>query len=89
MTLVGETKKKVIKKFERHTGDTGSPEVQVGILSQRIGDLSGHLKNHRKDQHSRRGLLKMVNKRRKLLLYLKRKDLGKYHDLSKRVGLEK
>ena len=75
--------------MERHDGDTGSPEVQVGLLSERIKELSSHLKDHKKDHHSRRGLLKMVNKRRKLLLYIRKKDEEKYRSLTSKLGLEK
>lgn len=82
-------KNKIIKEYERRAGDTGSPEVQAALLTQRITDLSSHLKGHKKDHHSRRGLLKMVNKRRKLLLYLKKKDEEKYLSLTKKLGLEK
>lgn len=83
------SKQDIIKQLERHGRDTGSPEVQVGLLSQRIDELTSHLKTHRKDNHSRRGLLKMVSKRRKLLLYLHRKDEAKYRRLTQKLGLEK
>lgn len=89
MTLKSDSKKKIIKQNERHDGDTGSPEVQVGLLSERIKELSSHLKDHKKDHHSRRGLLKMVNKRRKLLLYIRKKDEEKYRSLTSKLGLEK
>lgn len=89
MTLNGDAKKKIMKQNERHDGDTGSPEVQVGLLSERIKELSSHLKDHKKDHHSRRGLLKMVNKRRKLLLYIRKKDEEKYRSLTSKLGLEK
>ncbi len=89
MVLISDAKKKIIKGLERHSGDTGSPEVQVGLLSQRIEELSVHLKGHKKDQHSRRGLLNMVNKRRKLLVYIRKKDESKYHSLTKKLDLEK
>lgn len=78
-----------MKQMERHDGDTGSPEVQVVLLSERIKELSAHLKDHKKDHHSRRGLLKMVNKRRKLLLYIRKKDEEKYRSLTSKLGLEK
>ena len=89
MALEGEDKKKIIKQLERHSGDTGSPEVQIGLLSGRINELSSHLKDHKKDHHSRRGLLKMVNKRRKLLFYIRKKDENKYRVLAQKLGLEK
>jgi len=89
MVLISEVKKKIIKGLERHSADTGSPEVQVGLLSQRIEELSTHLKGHKKDQHSRRGLLNMVNKRRKLLSYIRKKDESKYRSLTKELDLEK
>ena len=89
MALEGEAKKKIIKQLERHSGDTGSPEVQIGLLSGRINELSSHLKDHKKDHHSRRGLLKMVNKRRKLLFYIRKKDENKYRVLAQKLGLEK
>ena len=74
MALQKEKKAKIIKSHQIHTGDTGSPEVQISLLTERIAKLSDHLKKHKKDNHSRRGLLQMVNKRRRLLAYLKRKD---------------
>ena len=89
MTLRVDAKKKIMKQMERHDGDTGSPEVQVVLLSERIKELSAHLKDHKKDHHSRRGLLKMVNKRRKLLLYIRKKDEEKYRSLTSKLGLEK
>lgn len=89
MTQRSDAKKKIMKQMERHDGDTGSPEVQVVLLSERIKELSAHLKDHKKDNHSRRGLLKMVNKRRKLLLYIRKKDEEKYRSLTSKLGLEK
>jgi small subunit ribosomal protein S15 len=89
MTLTKEEKKEIIKKFAAHENDTGSPEVQIAILTERIKRLSEHLKEHRKDDHSRRGLLKMVGKRRRLLEYLKNKDSERYSKLTKEIGLSK
>ena len=82
-------KTEIIKEYATHEGDTGSPEVQVAILTYRINDLNEHLKIHKKDHHSRRGLLKMVGQRRNLLAYLKAKDLERYRTLSARLGLRK
>lgn len=84
-----QNKDSIIKKFATHEGDTGSPEVQIAILTERINQLSEHLKSHKKDNHSRRGLLQMVGKRRRLLDYLNRKDEARYQDLIKKVGLSK
>ena len=78
-----------IGKFQSHGADTGSPEVQVALLTERIAHLTEHLKVHHKDHHSRRGLLKMVGKRRSLLDYLKRKDLGRYQGLIESLGLRR
>ena len=82
-------KTEIIKEYATHEGDTGSPEVQVAILTYRINDLNEHLKIHKKDHHSRRGLLKMVGHRRNLLAYLKAKDLERYRTLIARLGLRK
>jgi len=82
-------KAETISKFRQHEGDTGSPEVQVALLSERISHLTEHLKNNHKDHHSRRGLLKMVGQRRALLDYLKRKDLERYKKLIERVGVRR
>ncbi|MBP2026449.1 small subunit ribosomal protein S15 [Acetoanaerobium pronyense] len=82
-------KEEVIKTFATKEGDTGSPEVQVALLTERINELNGHLKTHKKDHHSRRGLLKMVGQRRSLLRYLKSKDLDRYNSLIQRLGLRK
>lgn len=82
-------KKTVIEKFKIHESDTGSPEVQVALLTERINSLTEHFKIHKKDVHSRRGLIKMVNARRKLLQYLKRKDEERYKNLIERLGLRK
>ena len=89
MALKKEKKEKIIKGSQVHTEDTGSPEVQITLLSERISILSDHLKKHRKDNHSRRGLLQMVNKRRRLLAYLKRKDEERYNTVLKRLELNK
>ncbi|KMT23059.1 30S ribosomal protein S15 [Clostridium cylindrosporum] len=82
-------KQEVILKHQRHEGDTGSPEVQVAILTKRINDLTGHLKEHKKDHHSRRGLLKMVGARRGLLNYLKKKDIERYRAIIAELGIRK
>ena len=89
MSITAEKKQELIKKFAQAEGDTGSPEVQVAILTNRIATLTDHFKEHKKDNHSRRGLLQMVNKRRSLLDYLKRKDEKRYQDLIKSLGLRK
>lgn len=83
------SKKAIIEKFKTNDLDTGSPEVQVAILSERINNLSAHLKNHKKDFHSRRGLLQMVNKRRKLLLYLRKVSEERYRAVTLKLGLVK
>lgn len=82
-------KEQIIKDFGRKEGDTGSPEVQIALLTARINELNEHLKVHKKDHHSRRGLLKMVGKRRNLLNYLSRKDLQRYRDIVEKLGLRK
>ena len=84
-----ERKTEVISSYKTHEGDTGSPEVQVALLSERISFLTEHFKSHAKDHHSRRGLLKLVGQRRSLLDYLKRKDSDRYADLIKRLGIRK
>ena len=89
MTLSVEQKRGVVEKYARAKNDTGSPEVQVALLSARIGDLSGHFEKHAKDHHSRRGLLKLVNQRRSLLDYLKRKDESRYSKLIADLGLRR
>lgn len=89
MSLNVDSKRSVIEKFQRGAGDTGSPEVQVALLTERINGLSGHFQDHKKDHHSRRGLLKMVNQRRKLLDYLKRKDVERYKALISGLGLRR
>ena len=89
MSLTTEQKAKIMQDYQTHQGDTGSPEVQVALLSAHIDDLSGHFQTHPKDHHSRVGLLRMVNERRKLLDYLKRKDGNRYRALIERLGLRK
>ena len=89
MSITAERKQKLIKEHSRGSDDTGSPEVQVAILTDRIITLTEHFKTHRKDNHSRRGLLMMVNKRRSLLDYLRRKDEQRYIDLIAKLGLRK
>ena len=89
MSITAEDKAKVIKEYGTKDGDTGSPEVQVAILSSRIATLTEHFKTHKKDNHSRRGLLKLVAQRRKLLDYVRGKDETRYQDLIKRLGLRR
>ena len=89
MAIVSADKARIVADFQRAAGDTGSPEVQVALLTARINDLTGHFKEHVKDHHSRRGLLKMVSQRRKLLDYLKRKNVDSYRELISRLGLRK
>ena len=87
--ITKEIKEQIIKEYQLKEGDTGSPEVQVALLTYRINDLNEHLKAHKKDHHSRRGLLKMVGQRRNLLAYLKENDLERYRNLIARLGLRK
>lgn len=89
MSVTAEKKQEIITSNARSAGDTGSPEVQVAILTERIVNLTEHFKGHHKDNHSRRGLLMMVNKRRSLLDYLKKKDVGRYNALIAKLGLRK
>jgi small subunit ribosomal protein S15 len=89
MSITAERKAELIKDNAQNEGDTGSPEVQVAILTTRIANLTEHFKDHKKDNHSRRGLLMMVNKRRSLLDYLKKKDEGRYTALIAKLGLRK
>lgn len=89
MTLTVERKGDVVKKFARAKNDTGSPEVQVALLTERINSLSPHFEQHKKDNHSRRGLLKMVNQRRQMLDYLKQKDEARYSKLIAELGLRR
>jgi small subunit ribosomal protein S15 len=89
VSLAKETKESVIAGFRTHESDTGSPQVQIALLSQRINELTEHFKTHKKDNHSRRGLLKMVSQRRSLLDYLKRIDIERYHEVVSRLGLRR
>lgn len=89
MALEKQQIEEVIKKFAVHTKDTGSPEVQIALLSTRINSLTEHFKVHKKDQHSRRGLLMMVSQRRKLLTYLQREDLTRYQTIIQKIGIRK
>lgn len=89
MSLDQQNKADIVKEYQRTNADTGSPEVQVALLSARISDLSEHFKTHKQDHHSRQGLLRMVNRRRKLLEYLKNTDIERYRDLIGRLGLRK
>lgn len=89
MSFDAEAKRKVVNEYARSEHDTGSPEVQVALLTQRIQHLSDHFKTHKSDHHSRRGLLRMVNQRRRLLDYLKNKDIERYRDLIDRLGLRR
>ena len=89
MALTTSDKQGIIKKFAREKGDTGSPEVQVALLTAQIEKLAGHLKEHKKDVHSRRGLLSMVAKRRRLLTYLRKRDEERHKNLTKELKLEK
>jgi len=89
MSITAEEKQRIMKEFATKEGDTGSPEVQVAILSSRIATLTEHFKSHKKDNHSRRGLLMMVAQRRKLLDYTRNKDEARYQDLIKRLGLRR
>ncbi|MEQ8690966.1 MAG: 30S ribosomal protein S15 [Pseudomonadales bacterium] len=89
MALNATTKAEIIKEYQTEDGDTGSPEVQVALLTHNINSLQEHFRDHNKDHHSRRGLIRMVNQRRKLLDYLKSKDTTRYADLIKRLGLRR
>ena len=89
MATATEVKERIIRDYATKEGDTGSPQVQVALLTQRINELTEHFKTHKKDNHSRRGLLKMVSQRRSLLDYLKRRDIEGYHELIKRLGLRR
>ena len=84
-----EKKEDIIHEFECHTGDTGSTEVQVAVLTERINELTTHMASNRHDYHSQRGLLKLVSQRRRLLAYLSREDVGRYHSLISKLGLRK
>jgi len=87
MSISKERKAEIINEFKIHDNDTGSPEVQIAILTEEINNLNEHLKDHKKDHHSRRGLLKMVGKRRNLLAYLRDKDVTRYRELIQKLGL--
>ncbi len=87
MALTKDQKQAVIDRFKKHDGDSGSPEVQIALLTERLNTLGGHFKMHGKDHHSRRGLLKMVGQRKRLLAYLKKKDLDGYRKLIKELGI--
>ncbi|AKS38094.1 30S ribosomal protein S15 [Anoxybacillus gonensis] len=89
MALTQERKNEIINQFKIHETDTGSPEVQVAILTEQINNLNEHLRVHRKDHHSRRGLLKMVGRRRNLLTYLRNKDINRYRELINKLGLRR
>jgi small subunit ribosomal protein S15 len=89
MALTQERKNEIIAQYRTHEGDTGSPEVQIAILSEKINLLNEHLKTHKKDHHSRRGLMKMVGKRRNLLAYLRNKDVQRYRELINKLGLRR
>lgn len=89
MALAKEAKAGIITGYKTHETDTGSPEVQIALLTQRILDLTEHFKTHGKDHHSRRGLLKMVQQRRRLLDYLKRRDISRYHEVINRLSIRK
>ena len=87
--LTKQDKKKIVRDFETHEGDTGSPEVQIALLTRKINDLTEHLKTHKKDHASRRGLLKMVGNRSALLKYVNKKDVNRYREIISRLGLRK
>ena len=87
--MTKERKQEIINTYKRDENDTGSPEVQIALLTERISELTEHLKIHKKDNHSRRGLLKMIGKRRNLLTYLSKKDVNRYRDIVKKLNLRK
>lgn len=89
MAITVEQKKEIMEKFGKHEGDTGSPEVQIALLSNRIAYLTGHFKSHKKDFHSRQGLLKLVGRRRNLLNYLRKTDVQRYRSIIEQLGLRK
>lgn len=89
MSIAKARKQELIEEFKTHEGDTGSPEVQIAILTERINNLTAHFKDHKNDHHSRKGLLKMVNRRRKLLNYLKENDIEKYHEIKSKLNIRK
>ncbi|GEK57438.1 30S ribosomal protein S15 [Marinococcus halophilus] len=89
MALTPERKSELIEEYKTHEGDTGSPEVQIAILTEQIVSLNEHLREHKKDHHSRRGLLKMVGKRRNLLTYVRNQDITRYRDIINKLGLRR
>ncbi len=89
MATPKDVKEKVVEDYKTHSSDTGSSQVQVALLTQRINELTDHFRKHKKDNHSRRGLLKMVSRRRKLLDYLKRRDINEYHTIIEKLGLRR
>lgn len=89
MATAKETKETIVGEYRTHNSDTGSSQVQIALLTQRINELTEHFKVHKKDNHSRRGLLKMVSRRRKLLDYLKREDINEYHTIIEKLGLRR
>jgi small subunit ribosomal protein S15 len=89
MATPKEVKEQVVGDYKTHTNDTGSSQVQIALLTQRINELTEHFRTHKKDHHSRRGLLKMVSRRRKLLDYLKRRDINEYHTIIEKLGLRR
>jgi small subunit ribosomal protein S15 len=89
VALTREAKTEVMQRFAKHDGDTGSPEVQVALLTARINELTAHLRDHKKDHHSRRGLLMLVGQRRRLLNYLRRRDVARYRDIVQELGLRR
>jgi len=89
LALVKEKKTEILSEFKQHEGDTGSPEVQIALLTARINQLTEHLKEHKKDHHSRRGLLMMVGQRRRLLNYLSNKEINRYREIVSKLGLRR
>lgn len=89
MSTVKEVKEQIVSDFKTHSSDTGSSQVQIALLTERIKELTEHFKIHKKDNNSRRGLLQMVSRRRKLLDYLKRRDINEYHEIIKKLGLRR
>lgn len=89
MAITQERKRELIEEYKTHENDTGSPEVQIAVLTEDINNLNEHLRTHKKDHHSRRGLLKMVGKRRNLLTYLRNKDVQRYRELINKLGLRR
>ena len=89
MATAKETKEQIVGDYKTHGADTGSSQVQIALLTQRINELTEHFKVHKKDNHSRRGLLKMVSRRRKLLDYLRRRDINEYHTIIEKLGLRR